>query len=45
MTQVGGFYQLRYGCYIQQGVADFSRGVSLNKTACLAEDFVKMVFL
>ena len=31
--QVGGFYQLRYGCYIQQGVADFSRGVSLNKTA------------
>lgn len=31
--QVGGFYRLRYLCYIQQAAEDFSSGQQVNKTA------------
>ncbi|CAK9112192.1 Alpha-N-acetylglucosaminidase (N-acetyl-glucosaminidase) (AtNAGLU) (Protein CYCLOPS 1) [Durusdinium trenchii] len=37
--QVGGFYRLRYECYIVQALDDFSHGRALNKTqfeACVA---------
>lgn len=37
-TEVGGFYRLRYLCYIQQAGEDFSRGQQVNKTACLDAD-------
>ena len=31
-SEVGDFYRLRYLCYIQQAVEDFSSGQQVNKT-------------